>query len=210
MEKLDNLRWNMADYSSLHLNRPELEKEWDFTKNYPLTPKDVSTWSHRKVFWKCSKNHTWSASIASRSRGLGCPYCSGQRVWVGYNDLKTVKPDLAAEWNYDKNDGLKPTDVSISSGRKVWWICPRGHEYQAVIANRSKGTGCRICQRENQTSFPEQALFYYIYKVFPDAENRNTSALEGKELDIYIPSIRTGIEFDGKKWHAETTRDEEV
>ncbi|MBR5358952.1 MAG: zinc-ribbon domain-containing protein [Clostridiales bacterium] len=198
----------LAGFNDLGTTKPELLKEWDYLKNGDLTPKKVTAWSLKKVWWKCAIGHEWQSVVSSRSRGLGCPYCSGQRVWVGYNDLATVKPDIAKEWNYEKNGRLTPKDVSISSGRKVWWKCTKGHEWQAIIANRSKGSGCRICQNEIQTSFPEQAIFYYIQQVFPDAENRNTEVLDGRELDIFIPSKHIGIEFDGSTWHKNIARDE--
>ena len=63
----------------------------------------------------------------------------------GVNDLATLRPDLAAQWHPTKNGDLKPTDVTSGSGRKVLWICPLGHEWQAVIYSRVKGNGCPIC-----------------------------------------------------------------
>ena len=50
-------------------------------------------------------------------------------------------------------------------------------------------------------SFPENAVFYYISKAFPDAAKLNQEDFLGKELDIYIPSIKTAIEYDGYTWH---------
>lgn len=38
-----------------------------------------------------------------------------------------------------------PEKVTLHSGKKVWWICKKGHEYQATIDNRSRGKGCPIC-----------------------------------------------------------------
>lgn len=39
-------------------------------------------------------------------------------------------------------------------------------------------------------------------KVFPDAISRYTEIFSnGMELDIYIPSIKLGIEYDGMAWH---------
>lgn len=49
------------------------------------------------------------------------------------------------------------------------------------------------------TSFAEQALFYYLLPFFPDVSNRDSS--NGFEVDIYIPSIKTAIEYDGAYWH---------
>jgi hypothetical protein len=106
--------------------------------------------SHKKVWWKCSKGHEWQAIIKDRNSGKGCPYCSGKKVLKGYNDLQSVNPILAKEWNYDKNDGLTPADVTPNSGKKVWWKCSKGHEWQATIYHRNNGRGCPVCAREKR------------------------------------------------------------
>ena len=82
----------------LSVRRPELVPEWS-EKNLPLTPDDVTYGSRKKVWWKCPKGHEYQASIASRSgfNKTGCPYCSGNRVLAGFNDLATRFPDVAAE-----------------------------------------------------------------------------------------------------------------
>jgi hypothetical protein len=55
---------------------------------------------------------------------------------------------LAKEWNFEKNDRLTPRDVSPNSGKKVWWKCSKRHEWQAVVSNRNKGSGCPHCYKE--------------------------------------------------------------
>lgn len=54
----------------------ELVKEWHPTKNGNLTPKDVVPGTHKKIWWKCTKNHEWIASIVKRTNGGGCPLCN--------------------------------------------------------------------------------------------------------------------------------------
>lgn len=51
-----------------------------------------------------------------------------------------------------------------------------------------------------QTSFNEQALYFYVRQLYPDAENRNRTRL-GCELDIYIPSINAAVEYDSLSYH---------
>ncbi len=123
----------------------------------------------------------------------------------GKNDLATVCPNLAKEWHPTKNDGLLPSDITAGSGKKVWWLCPLGHEYQAKIHDRNRSTGgtrCPICRARAQTSFPEQAILFYVKKLYPDAVSKYKGIFERTmELDIYIPSIQLGIEFDGAHWH---------
>src|SRR5699024_955007 len=118
--------------------------------------------STKNVWWKCNEGHTWKSSVANRTRGNNCPICGNQQLLKGYNDLATVNPELAQEWNYAKNVNLHPSDIFPNYNKKVWWICRKGHEWQATPNSRIQGTGCPICSSELHTSFPEQCIFFYI------------------------------------------------
>ena len=179
-----------------------LLKEWKYDRNGRLTPSDFKEHSARKIWWKCKKGHEWCSSISDRSRGDGCPYCSGKRVLVGFNDLAHINPYIAKEWNYEKNGNKIPQKYTCKSGIKVWWKCEKGHEWKTSISNRSRGDGCPKCNSGIRTSFPEQAIYFYVKKIYPDAVNRCTDVLpNGMEIDIFIPSINVGIEYDGSVWH---------
>ena len=52
---------------------------------------------------------------------------------------------LMAEWNWERNADVSPSRLTLGSGQKVWWKCSKGHEWQAVIANRNNGRGCPYC-----------------------------------------------------------------
>ena len=190
--------------NDLQTTNPDLIKEWNYDKNSPIYPYMVKKGSNNKIWWKCEKGHEWQAEISARTSGKsGCPYCAGRKTIQGENDLVSIESKLLSEWNYKKNDGKKPSDFKMHSGALVWWKCERGHEWQAKIADRSRGDGCPICNSGIRTSFPEQAIFYYIKKIYPDALNRCTQQLGGKrELDIFIPSKQVGIEYDGSVWHS--------
>ena len=127
---------------------PKLSKEWHPTKNNNLTPYDVSSGTSRKVWWKCDKgvDHEWESRVSSRSDGTGCPICRGLKVVLS-NCLATLDPEVAKEWHPTKNGDLTPYDVSVSSGKKVWWKCDKGddHEWLSQIASRSRGNGCSVC-----------------------------------------------------------------
>ena len=178
---------------------PTLAKEWNYEKNNGLTPAEVSSGSDKKVWWICEKGHEYQAIVCNRNLGGGCPYCANKKVLVGYNDLATVNPALANEWNYDKNNGLTPMDFMPSSGKKVWWKCKKGHEWQATMNNRTNGYGCPICHSERNTSLPEYALIFYLRKYGIDVQHSYKEF--GYELDIYIPAMKIAIEYDGSFWH---------
>jgi hypothetical protein len=126
---------------------PTLAKEWHPTKNGSLTPKDIKVCSHKKVWWRCKKGHEWEANLRNRSNSNGCPYCAGQAVCED-NCLHTVNPSLAKEWHPTKNGSLTPKNVMPGSGKKAWWICKKGHEWEATINHRSNGNGCPHCSKK--------------------------------------------------------------
>lgn len=185
---------------------PEIAKEFDVDKNR-ITPDHVSPRDTKSYWWACANQHpSFLQSVTHRvNRKTKCPYCTGRRVLSGENDLETLYPKIAAEWDLDKNEGVRPKDISAFSYNAYWWICPKGHSYKKKVIKRTKfhkPVDCPKCVKAYSTSFPEQAIYYYAKKCFPDAINRYKEPFEkGMELDIYVPSYRLGIEYDGFAFH---------
>ena len=138
------VRTGENDLATIH---PDLARQWHPTRNGALTPRAVTAGSHRKVWWQCERGHLWRATVLSRAgSGCGCPVCTGRVVLPGENDLATLFPAVAAQWHPERNGALTPEQVSPYSNRKVWWLCERGHPYQAVVAARTThGSGCPYC-----------------------------------------------------------------
>ena len=122
-----------------------LVRQWHSTKNTPLTPKKVGPYSRKRAWWVCDKGHEWETLIRSRHQsGCGCPFCQGRRA-DNENCLETVNRRLAREWHPTKNAPLTPRDITAGARKKVWWRCPKGHEWEAVVYSRSAGIGCPYC-----------------------------------------------------------------
>ena len=143
----------LAGFNDLESRNPELLKEWDYIKNTEeLKPCECNYLSNRKVWWICAKGHSWKTAVSDRTRtGRGCPFCAGQRTIAGENDLLTLNPALATEWDYEKNGDLRPEHVMVGSGRKVWWKCSNGHCWRAAVYSR-KNNGCPICSGRQAVS----------------------------------------------------------
>lgn len=190
---------------------PDLLQEWDSEKNTNIQPETVYFMSTLKAWWKCKKcGRSWQSIIRNRSeKGVGCAVCSGKACGTGINDLETLFPWLIEEFDTHKNR-IKPNEIAAHSGTKVWWKCSScGKSWQTAVSNRTGNnqTGCPYCNSEKHTSFPEQALFFYICKYYSDAIN--SYIIQGcKELDIFIPSLKTAIEYDGVIWHTDIEKDE--
>ena len=128
---------------------PEIAVEWDFDKNGKLDPASVAPASHTRVWWKCALGHSYQSAPYARTGkyGSGCPYCAGRKVLSGFNDLETLKPELAQEWYQPLNGDLRPSDVTLGSNKKVWWCCSDNHVWEACVYSRTrfKGSGCPVC-----------------------------------------------------------------
>ena len=121
---------------------PWLLALWDPAANAPLKSSDIKAGEHRRlVAWRCAKGHTWQRR--PRTQKPDCGYCSGRELLIGLNDLATVNPALAAQWHPTKNGDLTPDQVLPMSNLQVSWRGPCGDEWEARIANRSNGSGCR-------------------------------------------------------------------
>lgn len=158
--------------TDLATTHPELALEFDISRNYPLTPEQVSKGSSRKVWWKCGQGHFYESTIVSRTNmKSGCPYCSSivKRIEPGFNDFETTCPDLAAEFDYERNYPLTPKDFTKGSNIKVWWICSNGHSYNSLVSNRTNlKHGCPICARNSASERQYQISLHIgktIYKV---------------------------------------------
>ena len=131
--------------NDLQTVNPAVAAQWHPTKNKGLTPDRVAANRNKKAWWICSEGHVWEAFIYSRNQGRGCPFCESRAVLAGYNDLATLRPDIAAQWYQPCNRGLKPNQVAVYSHRKVCWKCSCGHRWKATVANRSNGNNCPVC-----------------------------------------------------------------
>ncbi|MEV6138997.1 zinc-ribbon domain-containing protein [Nocardia sp. NPDC051990] len=139
----------LAGFNDLLSQSPELAREWDFDRNGDLTPDHITAGSNKKVFWVCrNSGHSWSAEVAKRANGNGCPVCSGRTVRAGVNDLATTDPNVASQWDHAANYPLRPDEVTANSNKKVSWIGTCGHRWKAIVAGRTAGSGCAICANQ--------------------------------------------------------------
>lgn len=135
-------------------NNPTLLSEWDYQKNI-INPSDIPKTYKEKMWWKCKNGHCWQATVYNRVNGTGCPQCHtgnhGTRNKVSLDTwCKQNNSNLCQEWNYEKNGSLTPALVSHGSHTKVWWICSKGHEWEAQIKSRTYNHGCPYCSGTNK------------------------------------------------------------
>ena len=122
------------DLLSLNSNLAKEANGWN--------PAEFSTGSNKKMDWKCKKGHTWQAVIYERAiRNSGCPYCKNSKVLSGFNDLKTLYPEIAKQAY-----GWDPSQINAGSHKKFKWECKKNHIWEmSVVARTREGQGCSVC-----------------------------------------------------------------
>ncbi|MGO8693458.1 MAG: zinc-ribbon domain-containing protein [Rectinemataceae bacterium] len=188
-----------TEANSLATLRPDVAKMWDEERNGKLTPNDVTLGSHRWAFFTCEKGHSYQRRIYHMVNRGGCKFCDGQAA-TDETNLKVLYPELASQWHHEKNEAKRPEDFRPGSNVKVWWRCDRGHEWQAAIDKRAlRGDGCPRCW--TRASLVQLRVFAELKSIFADA--RLDETVHEKEVDIWLPGIKAGVEVDGHYYHAD-------
>jgi Probable Zinc-ribbon domain len=128
----------LEGFNDLLTTNPGLSKEAD-----GWNPRLFSKGSDARLSWKCAHGHKWEAIVSSRAgkKSRGCPYCAGQELIPGQNDLGSKFSEIAAEAH-----GWNPTEYFPTSNKIVEWKCSLGHVWESNIRDRtSKLTGCTVC-----------------------------------------------------------------
>ena len=137
---------NILNYDSAKLLL--VKSFWDDAMNDEKQLEGFPSSSKRHAYWKCSKGHSWRASICSLYIRTACPICHKEEGLDYYNLAKNY-PDYAKEWHPRRNAPLTPEQVSPDDTLKVWWKCYKGHEWQGSIRYRIKNNiECKQCVAE--------------------------------------------------------------
>lgn len=172
---------------------PELAKEWDYTKN-GKRPEECLPKSGKKVWWICSQQHSWLAKVQNRtSLGRGCPYCAGQRATYE-NSLIAKYPEVAKE--YSPKNKIPIAEVLPFANFKAWWLCSVGHEWEAVVHDRTMKSGaCPYCSK--RIAFAE----YNLEVLFPEIAAEWDYSKNAKLPHEFTPRSQSKVYWKCKEGH---------
>ena len=187
IEKSNEVHNNKYDYS--------LIKEYKNDRiKYPIVCPEHG------IFYQTFNNH-----IKGRQ---GCPIC-GQKngkevIKIKFEDWVTAATQVHnGYYTYHKE-----TFDCITQKTKI--TCPKhGDFWQNASNHLHLGHGCPKCA--SFESVPEKEIYTFICG-FIDKDlivQRDRSVGKNVELDIFIPSKKFAIEFDGLYWHCEICKNED-
>ena len=194
--------------NTLREKYPDIDAHWCFERNGNLTPDSVGSRSGKIVWWSCPHNpsHAHQARVVDKTltfdrwQKWGCPFCSGRRIGSPKESLASKRPDLAAEWHPTMNGDVTPEMIPPATNTSYWWLCERNHAYQMQPKDRHlRDRGCPECSSYGYGSSQEIRIYCELKVLFSDIKFRHR--IEGKEIDIFLPQIGIGIEYDGAIYH---------
>ncbi|MFJ4221863.1 zinc-ribbon domain-containing protein [Curtobacterium luteum] len=141
----------LSGFNDLATLNPDAAAQWHPTRNGTTTPSEVGIGSDFAAWWRCRHGHEWRIAVKVR-RNHGCPVCANVRIDPDVNSLRVTQPALVAEWHPTMNVRYTPDTIGAGSGRKVWWLCARGHHFDQTVISRVQGSGCRYCR--NRACWP--------------------------------------------------------
>ena len=82
-------------------------------------------------------------------------------------------------------------------------ICKKHGIFKQIPYVHLAGCGCPVCN--NGISRPEKEITDFICNLIGENNviTNTRKFLDGQEIDIYLPQLKIGIEYDGLYWHSE-------
>lgn len=123
---------------------------------------------------------------------------------------KSVKFTLEQVSSFFAKENYKLISIEyINANMLLETICPKGHFYSIRYGDFQQGYRCSKCNKQG-TSFMEEELFTVIRTIYPSTKKirdrkvkiETKPYIKGFEIDIYIPELKLGIEFDGTYHHS--------
>lgn len=150
-----------------------------------------------KVIITCPKHGPWAIAPSSFLLGQGCRKCANERrgkllTYTKEDFIRAAHKIHGSTYSYNNV-------VYINNKEKVKITCKKhGDFYCQPNAHISGSTGCPKCK--NIESRPEQEIREFVESLGLSVV---TTTIERKQIDILVPELKLGIEFNGLYWHSD-------
>ena len=159
---------------------------------------DYSKYKFKGIKYKstiiCVIHGSFQQSIEIHLQGYGCNKCSG---------CEKTQEDFILECDKIHNSRYSYDKVNyIKAHSKVKIICSKHGVFTQTPHNHRKGAGCPKCKviiSKGELELREFIISILgLDKILPN----DRVTIKPYEIDIYIPSLKLGFEYNGKYWHS--------
>lgn len=189
--------------NSLFSLNPKLADQWHPTLNKVLTPHDVTPGSSQRAWWLGKCGHEWDTDVSDRVQyNTGCPYCSGNKILIGFNDMWTTNPDLAGLLAVPE-DGYR---YMQNSSKRTDWKCGNCGEdvkNKSISTTCKNGLSCPNCT--DGFSYPEKFMYNLLRVLSVEFEwEKVFKWSQNKRYDFYLTERNWIIEVHGRQHYEES------
>jgi len=175
----------------------EAKKKWNY--DYSLT-EYINKYTNIK--FTCNKHGVIEQKPFLHLKS-GCPYCNGRGIsrHSQVSFTKIAEKIHKNKYNYSKTKFVRMTDI-------ITITCPEHGDFDQRAGNHIHlKNGCPECAKQLSTSRGEKEVLQFIRDNYSgEVLENDREVLDGKEIDIYLPELKIGIEYHGVYWHLETVR----
>lgn len=207
----------VVGFNDMATTHPEFAAQLFPEDNEGKGPEDFTMGYTKKLVWTCPDHgHKYPAVPGLRkANNRGCPFCANREVLLGFNDLESTYPGVAASFHSDaEGRGRTPLTVTYGSTARFNWKCADHGIWTAQVHNRTLyRTGCPVCGK--YVSLIELRLRRLLNEsnhfstVLDSASPRvelSWRANKHMKVDIIAGTMPEGrsvaIEYDGLRFHA--------
>lgn len=155
--------------------------------------------THKLVNIRCPQHGTFPQTPKAHLNGQGCPIC-GMEISADKRRLNLSEFVAKAQSVHPNKYGYDNAKY-VNTSTPLEIFCPIHGPFLQDPHNHLQGSGCPKCA--NNLSKAENDIADFIRGLGLNVEQHNRKILDGLEIDIYIPSLKIGIEYNGLYWHHE-------
>jgi len=132
-------------------------------------------------FWQTSGKHI---------SGQGCPKCGGSVRMDTSEFIDAAKKTHGVRYGYE---GVEYENAKTNVSLK----CPTHGMFEQLADNHLRGSGCPTCK----ISKGQREIYEYVQSLGVKCKSDDRMALDGLEIDVWVPDKNIGIEYHGFAFH---------
>lgn len=171
---------------------------------YPETCSTIDNIATQLVELECEYHGSFKTTLYNHLKSKhGCPKCASEK---GSETIRGSTEDFVKRAILVHGNVYDYSMVDyVNSSTPVKIICPVHGEFEILPQNHVSTynkCGCRKCAVAGQRSFVEKELYDKVKQFVPDVVSSDREVIRPKELDMFLPTNKVAIEYDGLYWHS--------
>lgn len=177
------------------------------SKEYAKNNKDeIKARAHKAIETKIKNNYDFGKNMRGRTHTEETKLLIGEKSKVS-NRKKSQEANVKISQRIKELNLNLVNNIDENNLKLICNICNTEFSFtkQYFHLSKIKSTICPCCYpRQVTKSQGELELYQYVKEICPSAVSGFRQEYHSKEIDIFVPDLNIGIEFNGLYWHSES------